>query len=365
MIGNAVRSQAGAEDRHLRNWLRLALGLLVAAACLHFAMRGTDWSRVRDVLAGAHPAWLAACLASAAATLLVRALRWVRLLEPVGAVTLEAALSATAVGFAAGVVLPLRLGELARPLLLDRRTGIGFAPALSSILVERLLDVAFVALCFFALSLAHPLPPAVQVGAQALGIGAAAGLAALVVAQRHRAIANRWVRAVCRRLPDRVAGPLARAAGGLLDGCRALGDGRTLLRVLGLSLLLWLVTAGVYLCAIYALAIPAPPIPAALASLVIVAAFVFLPQAPGLVGTWQAGCVVALGLFGVPRELAAGYSLLTWAAAMLAQVGLGGFFLARDGLSWRDLIATRAMPRGDRSGSSPRTPTPDATPGAP
>lgn len=349
-MANAVRSGTHAEDRPARTVLGLLLGLLVAGACLSFAMRGAHWGRVRDALAGAHPAWVLAGLASAAATLVVRAQRWVRLLAPVRAVPLQAAVSATAVGFAAGVVLPLRLGELARPLLLRHRTGIGLAPALSSVVVERLLDVAFVAFCFLALAVAHPLPPAVRVGAQGLGVAAAGGLAALVMAQRHRRTAERWVGTVLRPLPDRLSSPFARAAGGLLDGCSALADGRTVRAVLGLSLLLWLVTAGIYLCAIQALDIPAPAVPAALASLVIVAVFVFLPQAPGLVGTWQAGCVVALDLFGVPRELAIGYSLLTWAMAMLAQVGLGGAFLAREGLSWRDLRVPRpaATPAPDR-----------------
>ena len=74
----------------------------------------------------------------------------------------------------------------------------------------------------------------------------------------------------------------------------------------------------------------------------IVAAFVFLPQAPGFVGTWQAGCVLALDLFGVPKDLAVGYSLLTWIVQMAVNVGVGGIFLAREDLSVRQL---RARPR--------------------
>lgn len=316
----------------------------MSGTCLYLATRGTDWSRVRQVLAGARPAWVAAGILAAGATLVIRAQRWMRLLRPVGDVPLRAALSATAIGFASGVVLPFRLGELVRPVLLGRRTGIGLAPALSSVAVERLLDVLFVVLCFLVLSMVYPLPAAVRTGAYGLALVATGGLVALVVAERRRRTTERCLQAILRLIPDRLATSLRGAADGLLDGGKALADPRAFGIVCGFSVSLWAVTALVYVCAIRALDLAVPPIPAALASVVIVAAFVFLPQAPGLVGTWQAGCVVALGLFGVPQEAAVGYSFLTWLMAMCVQVGLGGFFLAREEVSLRDLVSGRENP---------------------
>ena len=77
---------------------------------------------------------------------------------------------------------------------------------------------------------------------------------------------------------------------------------------------------------------------ASLACIVIVAAFVFMPQAPGFLGTWQAGCVLALDLFGVPKDMAVGFSLLTWVVQMLVNVPLGGYFASREDVSWRQLV---------------------------
>ena len=243
-------------------------------------------------------------MAAAVATLVIRAQRWVRLLRPVGHVPLGAALSATAIGFASGVVLPLRLGELVRPALLGRRTGIGLGPALSSVVVERLLDVLFIVLCFLALSVLYPLPGAVRAGARGLAVVAAAGFGALLLAQRHRPTAERWLEATPRSSARaRSRGRCGRRSAASSTAARRSATRRTLSVVLGFSAYLWIVTALLYLCAIRALDLAVPAIPGALASVVIVAAFVFLPQAPGLVGTWQAGCVVALGLFGVPQDL--------------------------------------------------------------
>jgi uncharacterized membrane protein YbhN (UPF0104 family) len=87
-----------------------------------------------------------------------------------------------------------------------------------------------------------------------------------------------------------------------------------------------------------ALGLDVPLFRAALAVLVVVAAAVFVPQGPGFVGTWQYGCVTALSLFHVPHEQAVGFSLLTWIVQMSVNVGLGGFFLAREDLSVRQLV---------------------------
>ncbi len=135
----------------------------------------------------------------------------------------------------------------------------------------------------------------------------------------------------------RVIRPLA---AGFFDALGALESPAIVARVVGYSALLWTANALPYLFALLALGIHAPLIPAALASIVIVAAFVFIPQGPGFVGTWQAGCVLALDLFGVPRDQAVGFSLLTWVVQMLLNVGLGGFFVAREDLSLRQLMRT-------------------------
>lgn len=322
----------------LRNALRLALGAVVSGACLYFATRGTDWGRVREILAGARPLWMLAGVLSVFAALVIRAQRWVQLLRPVAPVGMAAALSSTAIGAGATAVLPLRLGELVRPALLGRRTGIGLSPALSSVVLERLFDVLFVALCFLALSVVYPLPAALHAGAWTLAAVASSAFVVLIVAQRRRRASERWLEAILAQLPAPFAGRLRPVAFGLLDGFKGLGDPRTVLVVCGSSACLWIVIALLYLCSILALDLSVPLIPAALASVVIVAAFVFLPQAPGFVGTWQAGCVVALGLFGVPNDMAVGYSLLTWILSMAVNVSTAGLFLVREHLSLRDLV---------------------------
>jgi glycosyltransferase 2 family protein len=290
------------------------------------------------VLADARLPWVAAAVAASVLAIVLRAQRWRLLLRPVAAVPLGASFSATAIGFAASSVLPLRLGEVIRPALLARRVGFGVAPALSSVVLERLFDMLFVILCFLALSLIYPLPTDLRRAALLLGAAAIAGFAVLLLAQRNRTRAERLLDAVLGWTPAAVGRSVRPLAGGFFDALGALESGRIVGGVVWYSALLWTFNALVFLFALLALGIHVPLVPAALASIVVVAAFIFMPQAPGFLGTWQAGCVLALDLFGVPKDLAVGFSLLTWLVQMLLNVGLGGVFVAREDLSVRQLV---------------------------
>jgi len=290
------------------------------------------------VLAGARPGWVAALVAVSVATLYIRAQRWRVLLRPVGDVELYPALAATAIGFGASSVLPFRLGELLRPALLGRRAGVGMSAALSSVVLERLFDMLLVIGCFLGVALAYPIPHAMRQGAWALAVVAAIGFAVLLAMQRNRALADRLIGWLLGWLPARAARGLAPVCTAFLNGLAGLADGATVAVVIAYSIYLWGVIALTFMFGFLALDIQVPLVAASLAAVVVVAAFVFLPQAPGFVGTWQAGCVLALSFFAVPKDAAVGYSLFTWVIQMIDNIGTAGVFLAREDVSVAQLV---------------------------
>jgi uncharacterized protein (TIRG00374 family) len=271
----------------------------------------------------------------------IRAQRWRVLLRPVGEVGLYPAMSATAIGFGSSMVLPLRLGEFIRPALLARNTGVPMSAALSSVVLERLFDMLLVIACFLLLGLVYPLPAGLRNAASILAGLSGVGFLVLLLMQRNRDAARRLLLRVLGVLPARFGGALMPVVDGLLDGLAGVADVRTILLVLAYSAYLWCVITLTYLFSLLALGIDAPVLAASLAAMVIVAAFVFLPQGPGFVGTWQAGCVLALGIFGVPQEQAVGYSLLTWAVQMAINIGIASVFLVREDVSVGQLLRVR------------------------
>jgi uncharacterized protein (TIRG00374 family) len=268
----------------------------------------------------------------------VRSQRWRVMLRPVANVDLYSTMSSTAIGFAATSTLPLRIGEVVRPALLARRVGIGLSAALSSVVLERIFDLLCVISCFLLLSRVTDLDPKMASLAAVLAIAGAAIFVTLLVLERRRAAAERLADHVFTRLPSRAGAELRPIVHGGLGGLGSRDSPTSVLRVVGLSLVLWTVNSLPFLFGTLALGLDVPLLRAALAVLVVVAAAVFVPQGPGFVGTWQYGCVTALSLFAVPHEQAVGFSLLTWIVQMSVNVGLGGFFLAREDLSVRQLV---------------------------
>jgi len=316
----------------------LTIGIGVSLGCLYFATRGTDWAQVGAVLGQTRPGWVVAVLVVSLVTVYVRAQRWRVLLRPLGKVPLYPAISATAIGFGATAVLPFRLGELLRPALLARRVGVSMSAALSSVVLERLFDILLVISCFLGVSLVHELPVTLRRGAQVLGVLTVAAMVTLFIAQRHRVAAGLVAQRLLGGLPAGVARRLGPVVASFLEGLGGLGDGKALLLVLAYSVCLWGIIQLTFMFSFLALDIQVPLLAASLTTLVIIAAAVFVPQAPGFVGTWQAGCVLALGLFEVPPETALGYSVLTWILQMTVNVGLAGVFLAREDLSVGQLL---------------------------
>ncbi len=143
-----------------RLWLRVALSLLLAVALL--AAVGDGLRLVpEDPWVGAWPLLsYALCLV---AYLAARSLRWQILVQPLGQVRLSDTTLVALAGFWWVHVLPLRLGELARPLMLRQRCSVSGSALLATVALERVVDGLMVCGLFFA--------------ARALGAGASLSLA--------------------------------------------------------------------------------------------------------------------------------------------------------------------------------------------
>jgi len=191
--------------------------------------------------------------------------------------------------------------------------------------------------------------PEMRSSAFALAGLVAVGFVVLMLMQRHRARAEAILERFVSPLPGRIASRLRPLLAMFMNGLGSLADAPTVLLVLWYSACLWGVITLTFLFSLLALPLGdhVPLVAASLTTMVLVAAAVFVPQAPGFVGTWQLGCVYALGLFGVSRDVALGYSLLTWIVQMATNIGVAGIFLAREDLSLTQLLRVRgAEPRG-------------------
>ena len=248
--------------------------------------------------------------------------------------------------FAVIMLLPLRLGELSRPLLLQRAQipGVGLGEAISAVATERVVDgLMVVCLLFGGLALAAPSAGAAALAeVRAIGqlmaviFGVALGAVIMISRAPERAIS--WLRlgprpaSLVRRLAAAIQ-PLGRPAQGL--------------PFLAWSLIYWAITVTqLWLCArACGLDLGAAEAAAIVAT---IGLSIQLPGGPAQVGSFQVGAAAGLSLFVGASASGALEGPATNFSALMYLLSLGGtFFLALPG-AW--LLRPRRF-SGSRLGS--------------
>lgn len=186
--------------------------------------------------------WSLAFIAVYAFCHLARVVRWSYLVEPIGEVESRRVHRASAVGFAAIMLLPLRLGEFVRPALLARRSELSMSSLLATAVVERVIDGLFVTGLLFVTLMTYT-------GGQATGFARWTGMIAAAIFIPALAICGLalWRRDWALGLVDTLARPisekLADYADELLDdfidGFTALADRGSLVGFLGMTCVYW------------------------------------------------------------------------------------------------------------------------------
>ena len=138
---------------------RVAISLALMVLLLAVFLWNVDLAEVGRSITGADPALLALAGFLALFAYWLRAVRWQLILRPVGRVRHISVVLTTAVGYAAITLLPARMGDIIRPLLLARRDRIPASASLASILTERVFDMWTVVMFFLVFIIWPPEMP--------------------------------------------------------------------------------------------------------------------------------------------------------------------------------------------------------------
>jgi uncharacterized protein (TIRG00374 family) len=304
---------------------------------LGFAIRKVDWGEAAAALAAAHYVYVLPMFGVTIWTLYIRAQRWRILLRPVGTPAMRTLVSATNIGFMANMVLPLRVGEVIRPVLVSRKENEPLSGILATVVLERIFDM-FTILFLFGVS-ASLVAVSDQVRHWGYYLsGLAAAVAAVVIIVRwQEALALRLLQLVLWPLPAAIGTPVGNFFRGFVQALETLQSPLTFVQLLGWSLYLWLVIALIYLLGILAFDIPAPVLVASITVSAIVAIAVSVPQAPGYIGSFQLGCTLSLAIFNVSQSHAIAYSIVLHLTQFVGVVAAGLYSLAREGMTMRQL----------------------------
>lgn len=285
---------------------KLLISLVLAALFSWLAMRGgIPLVPTAEALGLVHWEYAAAYVLILSASHFARASRWRFLIAPVKKVSLRETVLLNWIGFFAIFLLPLRLGEFARPALTRMRLGVSVSIGLGTVAVERVIDGLITSGCLVVALFALSHQPSEDPFVRALPFYGYASLfvfvgafAALALFLWKRSWAEALIRHTIGRIVPRIGQVIAQKIGDIADGLLALGRGKELAGFVGESLVYWGLNAlGMW---VLALGCELPMnFGHALAIMGILAIGILLPAGPGLFGNFQFAVLKGLELYFV------------------------------------------------------------------
>lgn len=326
---------SGSPTNTKQDWKRLVPGLLISIISLVVVLYLAKPGELYRALKLADFRLVVAGVGAGLIWLLVRSIAWRTLLQKKA--TLSQVFFTVNEGYLLNNVLPFRLGEVARAFLLGHKAQLNFWEVLPTIVIERVLDVAFAA---GLLLTTLPFVVGATWARQAALVSVLLvmiGLGVLYLLARNRDWAliqfSQW------SLPSKLGGrwpslqkESAHRLADLLEGLGVLTDGKLFMWAIAWFTLDWLIALGQYYV-IFRAFIPNAPLLWAAFTLGAAALGIAAPSSPGAVGVYELVVVGALALFGVDAATALALAITAHLSQYLLVGVLGTIGLARDGES--------------------------------
>jgi glycosyltransferase 2 family protein len=321
LVGPRTSMSATAATSNGRNLLKTVPGLLVSAFFLWYTFRGISFNQIL-ALRIAHPAWILGILGFTIAGYALRCLRWTQMM-PRGQQSIRAHFLVCArvlmTSLAANNILPLRIGDIMRIFTYADDLGTSPSITLSTVILEKLLDI-FILVLMFVSTVGTIATPRLRLIANISLAISAIGLLTLLVAARSL---QPPIQRLFTRLP---ANPkLAKVEHWItlaLDATGRLGVSGSLLLLLQ-TVVIWTCEGMIFLSAIRLLGLPVDRIAAWLAVSFANLSYL-IPSSPGAIGPFELAVKTSLVNHGASMSQAAVFGLAIHAWMLVSVTGAGG-----------------------------------------
>jgi uncharacterized protein (TIRG00374 family) len=265
----------------------VVLGLVASAVFMYLAVRRLDLAALKTVWANAHVfPWVPLGILSYVVGHVVRGLRCRLLVRREATLRLVTASNIVVVGYASNNVFPARLGELVRAGMLAERTGIPMAQSFMITFIERVLDGLAILLLLVIGTSYGVSPPWMHdvVHVALLVFGGATGMMLIGVFSPGLLVsgASRLGNKLGEKWHDR----LVSLATSIANAGACLRDPRDAIRIVILSVFVWVLEAGLFIAILPAFGIPLSFTTGAVA-MSVTNLGLLVPSSPGFVGPFH------------------------------------------------------------------------------
>jgi uncharacterized protein (TIRG00374 family) len=332
-----------------KNTIRIGVSLIVGVLLLVALIWWTGIDEIGAAIGSASPLWLAVSATLVLPVYVLKAIRWKLLLLPVKKnVRVSTTFWSTAVGNMVNTIIPIRLGEFVKAYILGEKEETGFAPGLSSIVVERTLDMigllSIGIVTMFLVSTQASLSDLVVNIFIAVGALIAVILAVIIAGIKKEDSIIGIITRTTSKIPlvKKYTTRIADFASSLIQGLKGLSQNpKMFIANISLTLILWIFqTASIYLI-FMAFNYPMPFIAAILGGTLMALSHI-LPATPGYVGTYEAFWGIIFLALGVEDNLLLVATALTsHLVGLLPVIIIGSISIVWLGLSFEEIFSLK------------------------
>ena len=300
-----------------RNLLKTLPGLLISAFFLWYTFRGISYAQIRAVRL-VHPVWVLGVLGFTLGSYTLRCVRWTRMMLPTGA-GFGVCARVLMTSLAANNILPLRIGDIMRVFTYAGDLGTSPSVILSTVILEKLLDIFTLVLVFVATMGSIATPRLHLIAYISLGISSV-GLLVLLLGAR---LLQPKLPAIFKRFPAHgVTVKLEHWITLALDATARLGIAGSLL-LLVQSAVIWTCEGLIFLSALNLLGVPTDRVGPWLAVSFANLSYL-IPSSPGAIGPFELAVKTSLVSHGAGDAQSALFGLVLHAWLLVSITGAGG-----------------------------------------
>ncbi len=364
--------------------IMLLAGILISIICSWLFVRKIEWSSLYVAFSDAKYIYIFPTIVIIFANHYLRAIRWSLLISPVKKVSVLSLYSAIMIGFMANNVLPARLGEVIRPVMIARKEKIKVSASFATVVMERIFDVLGIIVIASLLFCFLPSDPsqsrdvdatthieASTVDAKVVEHGMQTNLSSHPINQKKETDSQavihqleKWsaimaffgicaittlfllslypkkAGAVFEKLlfifPHHLRDKLVILLHSFVSGLQVFDHKTKLLWVGALSIVIWLLNAASVYVLCYSFDIDLS-FAGSCFVIVCLSLAIALPQAPGFIGVFHIATQKSLDVFGIGLSSAQSFAILLWAVSVIPVTVAGLLFLWREGISFGEI----------------------------
>lgn len=296
-------------------YYKMLIGILFGSIFLWLAFKEINFREVGHILTNINYIYFVIAFFLGGAEFVLRAYRWKILLSPIKNIRLGNSFLSLVVGYAINIIIPMRVGEFAKAVILGYKENIPTSAVFATVLVKRAMGISTLLFMFLIFLPFVDFPIFIKQLALLLLFIVICFICIILLRPK-------FTKRIFNLLPTRFTKKLINPFTSFINSIIIIRKRKILIQIILIDILIWLYTAGTHYVVFRAMNMHISFYIVFIATIVICIGLM-LPSPPGFIGNFHYFAIIGLGIFGIQKDIALSFSIIAHIVEFLPVLILG------------------------------------------